>query len=225
MHLLYDLPSQFLFYVTVSTTTKPFQHNFGYSSVSCLKLKEFLSNSQFKSKQNQKLERWLVSLEFTRANNKKKWRSQVIILKVLENPEGLLARLKPQIHLILSPCLEPSSHSLSNLWPHRLLLLFYCWQKIKEWDRRSREKRGKELWDMCIIVWYIYLCSSFGGKMGSSFTRAQPFRLWAGHLRRVRCSFLSSKSRLGLLLLLPSCSNDSHFSSTFISFPLWLGWW
>ena len=156
---------------------------------------------------------------------KKKWRSQVIILKVLENPEGLLARLKPQIHLILSPCLEPSSHSLSNLWPHRLLLLFYCWQKIKEWDRRSREKRGKELWDMCIIVWYIYLCSSFGGKMGSSFTRAQPFRLWAGHLRRVRCSFLSSKSRLGLLLLLPSCSNDSHFSSTFISFPLWLGWW
>ena len=159
-----------------------------------------------------------------RANNqnKKKWSIQVIILKVLENPEGLLARLKPQIHLILSPCLEPSSHSLSNLWPHRLLLLFYCWQKIKEWDRSSREKRGKELWDMCIIVWYIYLCSSFGGKMGSSFTRAQPFRLWAGHLRRVRCSFLNSKSRLGLL---PSCSNDSHFSSTFISFPLWLGWW
>ena len=32
-------------------------------------LKKFPSNSQFKSKQKQKLERWLVGLEFTRENN------------------------------------------------------------------------------------------------------------------------------------------------------------
>ena len=35
-------------------------------------LKKFPSNSQFKSKHKQKLERWLVGLEFTRENNKKK---------------------------------------------------------------------------------------------------------------------------------------------------------
>ena len=35
--------------------------------------KEFPSNSQSKSKQKQKVERWLVGLEFTRKNNKITW--------------------------------------------------------------------------------------------------------------------------------------------------------
>ena len=101
-------------------------------------MKEFTSNSQFKSKHKQKLERWLVSLEFTRKNNQNKngmiqmrhfeefsnhvisWKRQVI-------SSSMCRILKIPFHKCRNgPCGSWSNHKWApHHWPLNLAHRFY----------------------------------------------------------------------------------------------------